>query len=69
MLNRVIDKTTQPTAAMMQLISGVVETVPTLMTTFQDKQVPSYKTDGLMTAADLFAKAQSLSSDDVKMGN
>ncbi|HMY81329.1 MAG TPA: Hpt domain-containing protein [Agitococcus sp.] len=66
MLNRVIDKTTQPTAAMMQLIAGVVELVPTLMTNFQDKQVPSYKTDGLMTAADLFAKAQSLSSDDVQ---
>jgi len=66
MLNRVIDKTTQPTASMMQLISSVVELVPTLMTNFQEKVLPSYRTDGLMSAAELFAKAQSLSSEDVQ---
>lgn len=65
MLNRVIDKTTQPNAVMMQLISAVVELVPTLMSNFQDKVVPSYQTDGLMTAADLFAKAQPLTADDI----
>lgn len=65
MLNRVIDKTTQPNAVMMQLISAVVELVPTLISNFQDKVLPSYKTDGLMTAADLFAKAQPLTADDI----
>jgi len=65
MLNRVIDKTTQPTPVMMQLISAVVDLVPTLMSNFQEKTVPSYKTDGFMSAADLFAKAQALNTDDI----
>jgi len=65
MLNRVIDKTTQPNAVMMQLISAVVELVPVLMVNFQDRIVPTFKTDGFMSAADLFAKAQALNTDDI----
>jgi len=60
MLNRVIDKTATPNAVMMQLINAVLDIVPILMADFQNKASPSVKTIALMSAADLFAKGQSL---------
>jgi chemosensory pili system protein ChpA (sensor histidine kinase/response regulator) len=60
MLNRVIDKTATPNAVMMQLINAVLDVVPLLMGDFQNKATPSVKTIALMSAADLFAKGQTL---------
>ena len=65
MLNRVIDKTTPATPAMMQLINAVVDVVPTLMTDFQNKALPSLNTVALMSAADWFAKAHSLTKEQI----
>ncbi len=65
MLNRVIDKTTTPNGVMMQLIHAVLDVVPVLMADFQNKAAPSVKTIALMSAADLFAKAQSLTKEQI----
>ena len=65
MLNRVIDKTTSPNAVMMQLIHAVLDVVPVLMADFQNKAAPSVQTIALMSAADLFAKAQSLTKEQI----
>ena len=60
MLNRVIDKTAKPNAVMVQLMNAVLDIVPVLMGDLQNKAVPSVKTIALMSAADIFAKGQSL---------
>ena len=65
MLNRVIDKSTQPNAVMMGLITEVVAVTPDLVANFHHQQSPCINTAALMTVADLFAKAQSPSMEDV----
>lgn len=65
MLNRVIDKTATPTAVMIQLMNAVLDIVPTLMTDFQQKASPSVPTVAFMSAAELFAKGQSLTKEQV----
>ena len=65
MLNRVIDKTTKPSTTMMELINNVVEVTPDLVKNYQNQQPPCINTAALMTVADLFAKSQVPSSEDV----
>lgn len=65
MLNRVIDKTTKPSTTMMELISNVVEVTPDLVKNYQNQQPPCINTAALMTVADMFAKSQAPSSEDV----
>ena len=65
MLNRVIDKTTKPSTMMMELINNVVEVTPDLVKNYQNQQPPCINTAALMTVADLFAKSQVPSSEDV----
>jgi hypothetical protein len=45
---------------MMQLMNAVLDVVPVLMGDFKIKPLPSVKTIALMSAADFFAKGQSL---------
>lgn len=65
MLNRVIDKTTQPNAVMMGLITDVLSITPDLVENYKNQEPPSYNTAALMSVADLFAKSQIPSADDI----
>jgi len=66
MLNRVIDKTATPNAAMCQLIERVLDAVPGLIENYNQQEAPGIHTVPLMDVADRFARGQSPSAEDVE---
>ncbi len=65
MLNRVMDKSLQPHAAMVNLISEVVSAIPGLVEDFKSKQAPRLNTGPLMQAAAALTRGEKLSSLDI----
>ncbi|NNM50984.1 MAG: response regulator [Pseudomonadales bacterium] len=65
MLNRVMDKSLQPHAAMVNLISEVVSAIPGLVEDFKSKQSPRQNTGPLMQAAAALARGEKITSLDI----